>query len=202
VLSHDGRVSKPFTGLRGTHISGGACIWIVADADDFRQRGLAPLGLETLAVALSSDAEHLITPSRQGPLTAIREALAEAGVDPQQVATWDMHATATPGDWTELQNTVEVFPGATRFTARKGTFGHGMSVCGGWELTAQHLGFAHGKLLPINLDENEVHDHIRPYHRCLVKEDPVEADGRIAGKINMGIGGVNACVICRRWEES
>ena len=36
-------------------------------------------------------------------------------------------------------------------TARKGTFGHGMSAGGGWELTAQYLGFARGKLYPTAL---------------------------------------------------
>jgi 3-oxoacyl-(acyl-carrier-protein) synthase len=199
VLSHDGRVSKPFTGLRGTHIAGGACIWIVGEAEYFMQKGFKPLGLEILSVSLTSDAEHIITPSREGPLTAIQLALNEAGVKPENVETWDMHATATPGDWTELQNTLEVFPGNTKFTARKGTFGHGMSVCGGWELTAQHIGFAKGKLLPIDLEEDEVHDQIWPYHHCLVRDEPVTMEGDIAGKINMGVGGINACVICRKW---
>lgn len=199
VLSHDGRVSKPFTGLRGTHVAGGACIWIVGDAEFFSQRGFDALGLEILSVALTSDADHIITPSHKGPLTAIREAINEAQVKPEDVETWDMHATATPGDWTELQNALEIFPGNTKFTARKGTFGHGMSVCGGWELTAQHIGFAKGKLLPVNLEKNEVHDQIRPYHHCIVQDETVTMKGNIAGKINMGIGGINACVICRQW---
>jgi 3-oxoacyl-[acyl-carrier-protein] synthase II len=200
VLSHDGRVSKPFTGLRGTHIAGGACMWIVGDADFFMQQGFKPLGLEILSVALTSDADHIITPSREGPLTAIQQALREAGIRPEDVETWDMHATATPGDWTELQNALDVFPGNTKFTARKGTFGHGMSVCGGWELTSQHLGFAKGKLAPIDLDKEEVHNLMQPYHQCLVRDEPVATEGDIAGKINMGIGGINACVICRKWK--
>jgi 3-oxoacyl-(acyl-carrier-protein) synthase len=201
VLAHDGRVSKPLTGLRGTHVAGGACIWIVGDYDYFKQNGFKPLGLEILSVALTSDADHIITPSREGPLTAIKEALSEAQVKPEDIETWDMHATATPGDWTEFQNALEVFPGNTKFTARKGTFGHGMSVCGGWELTAQHMGFAKGKLLPIDLEKEEVHDQIQPYHHCLVLDEPVVMEGEIAGKINMGIGGINACVICRKWKS-
>jgi 3-oxoacyl-[acyl-carrier-protein] synthase II len=201
VLSHDGQVSKPFSGLRGTHISGGACIWIIGDADYLMQKGFQPLGLEILSVALTSDADHIITPSQKGPRTAIHEALHAAGVSPQDVSTWDMHATATPGDWAELQNTLEVFPGTTRFTARKGSFGHGMSVCGGWELTAQHMGFSKGKLLPIDLREDELHDRVRPYHRCLVDNKTDTMQGNIAGKINMGVGGINACVISRRWPS-
>jgi 3-oxoacyl-(acyl-carrier-protein) synthase len=202
VLSHDARVSKPFTGLRGTHVAGGACIWIIGDADFFLQQGYKPLGLEILSVALTSDADHIITPSHDGPLAAIREALDEAGIEPEEVETWDMHATATPGDWTEFQNALEVFPDTTKFTARKGTFGHGMSVCGGWELTAQHMGFAKGKLLPVDLEKDEVHDQIRPYHHCLVGDESITMEGDIAGKINMGVGGINACVVCRKWDLS
>ena len=201
VVSHDGQVSKPFTAMRGTHISGGACVWIVGDADHLMERGMKPLGLEILGVALSSDADHIITPSAEGPQRAIRGALDEAAVKPDEVATWDMHATATPGDWTELQNAIEVFKGVPVLTARKGSFGHGMSVCGGWELTAQHLGFAKGVLHPVNLQEEELHPQIAPYHDCLVQAQHAQIEGGVAGKINMGIGGVNACVICRRWSE-
>ncbi len=68
------------------------------------ERGFAPLGLEILSVAVSSDADHIITPSSEGPRRAIDQALDEAGIAPEDVATWDMHATATPGDWSELQN--------------------------------------------------------------------------------------------------
>lgn len=201
VVAQDGQVSKPFTGLRGTHVSGGACIWIVGDADYFRERGMEPLGLEILSVANNSDADHIITPSREGPRAVIGKALSRAEVEPDEVATWDMHATATPGDWTELQNTLSVFPGTTRLTARKGSFGHGMSVCGGWELTAQHLGFAKGLLHPIDLGEEEIHPQMRDYSRSLIVEDVTELEGKVAGKLNMGVGGVNACVISRLWDE-
>jgi 3-oxoacyl-(acyl-carrier-protein) synthase len=199
VLSHDGRVSKPFTGMRGTHIAGGACIWIVGDADFLMEKGFDPVGLEILSVGISSDADHIITPSQEGPRIAIHQALEQAGIEPTEVATWDMHATATPGDWTELQNTLAVLPGSMAITARKGTFGHGMSVCGGWELTAQHLGFSKGELLPVNLDGAEVHDQIRPYYHRLVQDEARPTEGDVAGKINMGVGGINACAICRRW---
>ena len=199
VLSGDGQVSKPFTGFRGTHVSGGACVWIVGDADYLEAKGFTPLGLEILSVAVSSDADHIITPSSDGPRRAIDQALAEAEIAPADVATWDMHATATPGDWSELQNTLDVFPDSTAFTARKGSFGHGMSVCGGWELTAQHLGFSRGELHPVNLTDGEIHDQIRSSTNRLVQDQARPTSGDIAGKINMGVGGINACVICRRW---
>jgi len=201
VVSQDGQVSKPFTGMRGTHVSGGACIWIIGDADYFRELGMKTVVLEILGAAVNSDADHIITPSQEGPRAVIQQSLDAAGVEPEEVATWDMHATATPGDWTELQNILSVVPGATQLTARKGSFGHGMSVCGGWELTAQHLGFAQGILHPVDLEEEELHPQIRPHHDALVRHELAELEGRVAGKLNMGVGGVNACVISRLWES-
>ena len=201
VVSQDGQVSKPFTGMRGTHISGGACVWIVGDVEHFSRLGMKPLGLEIVGVAINADADHIITPSSDGPRAVIHQALADAGAAPEEVSTWDMHATATPGDWTELQNVLSVFPNTTRLTARKGSFGHGMSVCGGWELTAQHMGFAKGILHPVDLEEEEIHPQIRPHHGSLVRREPSELVGSYAGKLNMGVGGVNACVISRLWDE-
>ena len=201
VVSQDGQVSKPFTGMRGTHVSGGACIWVVGDLDYFDPLGMKPLGMEIMGAAINSDADHIITPTQKGPRAVIEMALGNAEIPASDVATWDMHATATPGDWTELQNTLSVVPGTTKLTARKGSFGHGMSVCGGWELTAQHLGFAKGVLHPVNIEDGEIHPSIRSMQGSLVGHDPTRAEGRIAGKLNMGVGGVNACVISRLWEE-
>ena len=62
-----------------------------------------------------------------------------------------MHATATPGDFSEVTMVRSVLPATVIATARKGTFGHGMSAAGGWELTAQYLGYARGRLFPTPL---------------------------------------------------
>ena len=47
VLSADADVSRPMTGLKGTHVAGGSCVWIVADAAVMEKQGFRPLGLET-----------------------------------------------------------------------------------------------------------------------------------------------------------
>ena len=72
-----------------------------------------------------------------------------------------MHATATPGDATEIEHSLEMLHPDVIFSARKGTFGHGMSVGGGWELTAQHIGVSKGKLFPMMLTEGELHADVK-----------------------------------------
>lgn len=199
VVAHDGEPSKPFTGLKGTHISGGSCIWIVGDYDYFSSLGMKPVGLEILGIGLSADAHHIITPNEEGPRNAVLKALEDARVSRDEVVSWDMHATATPGDWTELQGALKLFPKETLFTARKGSFGHGMSVCGGWELTAQHMGLSDGKILPTNIQDEELHESILPEADRLVKDAPVSVKVGPVGKINMGVGGLNACLISKPW---
>jgi 3-oxoacyl-[acyl-carrier-protein] synthase II len=199
VIAADAAVSKPLTGLRGTHVAGGAVVWIIGDLEHMTARGFHPLGMEPLAIGVSSDADHIITPSTEGPTTAIRLALAAAGVLPEDLGSWDLHATATPGDDREVATLRSLLPGSVLVTARKGTFGHGMSAGGGWELTAQYLGYEKGRLHPTPLQEGELNRVIAERHKLFVFDRPCDVPAGLAGKLSMGIGGINACVISRPW---
>ncbi len=136
VVAADGDVSRPLTGLRGTHVSGGASSGSSATRR-VTAHGFRPLGMEIVAVGTSSDADHIISPSKGRPQPSARRSRSRRR--PADVATWDMHATATPGDHRRSSPCAASSRDAF-FTARKGTFGHGMGVSGGWELTAQYLG--------------------------------------------------------------
>jgi len=199
VLSADADVSRPLTGLKGTHIAGGSCVWIVGDADAMKAQGFTPLGMELVGIGTSSDAHHIITPSKGGPQLAMKAALQE--VQASEVTTWDMHATATPGDATEIENSLEMLHPDVIFTARKGTFGHGMSVGGGWELTAQHLGMARGHLFPMPLTEGELHADVKIHSANFVDREGRSVPRGYSGKLSMGVGGINSCVISRPWSE-
>ncbi len=197
VLSHDGEVSKPLTGLRGTHVAGGSTIWIIGDLEHYLAKGWIPLGLEPVSVGITADADHIITPSKDGAVAAIRIAMAAARVQPSEIREFDMHATGTPGDHNEIQVLRELLPETCRFSARKGTFGHGMGAGAGWELTAQYLGHATGQYYPTTIEWEELHPEIRKVHgRFAFREGGPAAPG-VVGKLSMGVGGVNACVISR-----
>ncbi len=195
VLSADGSVSVPLTRMQGTHVAGGSVVWIVGDMDYCKSKGFTPLGMEPLAVGVSSDAHHIITPSSEGPTIAMKEALEQAGAAPEDVGTWDLHATATPGDFSEVTTFRALFPESVLVTARKGTFGHGMSAGGGWELTAQYLGYQRGRLYPTPLAEHDLNRSIAAVHDRMVFNVSCETPSRLGGKLSMGIGGINACVI-------
>jgi 3-oxoacyl-[acyl-carrier-protein] synthase II len=196
VVAAYGGVSSPLNGMRGTHVAGGAVVWIVGDLEALRGR-FRPLGMEPLAVGVSSDADHIITPSIEGPASAIRQALASAALRADEVGSWDLHATGTPGDDTEVATLRGVLPESVLVTARKGTFGHGMSAGGGWELTAQYLGYERGTLFPTPLGPHELSPAIAARHRLFVFDQACSFPPGVAGKLSMGIGGINACVLSR-----
>ena len=201
VIAAGDQISTPLTGMRGTHVSGGAVVWIVGERSFMEAKGFQPLGMEPVSVGVSADADHIITPTKPGPLTAINTALKVGGVSPGEVVSWDLHATATPGDFLEVENMRELLPGEVLVTARKGTFGHGMSAGGGWELTAQYLGAEQGVLLPTPLTPDDLNKEIAQVHSAFVYDSSCALPEGVTGKLSMGVGGVNAAVISRPLEE-
>ena len=177
-------------------------VWIVGALDHFEDKGFKALGMEPLAVGVTSDADHIITPSKEGPTTAMRLAFDEAGVEAESMASWDLHATATPGDFNEVEMVRQLMPESVLVSARKGTFGHGMSAGGGWELTAQFLGYDRGKLYPTPLAEDELNAQIAEVHGHFVYDSPCDAPAGPVGKLSMGVGGINACVVSRPLSAS
>ena len=195
VMPGNGEINMPFTSLRGTHISGGACVWILGDADWCAARGLRPVGGWVEAVTLSSDAEHIITPSKLGPKRAIARAYDEANIKASDVALIDLHATGTPGDLNELALIEEFVNSRTLVTARKGQLGHGMANSGGWELTALALGLARKVALPTGIRADALHERVQ--HPERIVRGGASIDGAVAVKLMLGIGGITACVVLR-----
>ena len=199
VLASDGEVSKPLTGLRGTHVSGGSVVWILGDYEHMTARGFKPLGMELLGVGVSADADHIITPSVKGPTLAIQQAFENTGVGFDEIGLWDLHATATPGDYLEVETLRKLLSDKVLVTARKGTFGHGMGVGGGWELLAQYLGYEMRKVFATQLSRDELNAEIARVHQSFVYDQSCAHPRGLAGKLSMGVGGINACVISRPW---
>ncbi|MBX3229564.1 MAG: beta-ketoacyl synthase [Labilithrix sp.] len=198
VMSATGAVNSPFTSLRGTHLSGGSCIWILADEEHMRAQGVTgePVGGWVEGIALSSDAEHIITPSVSGPKRAISRAFEEAGVKPEDIAIADLHATGTPGDLNELSLVQDFVSAHTLITARKGQLGHGMANSGGWELTALALGLRAGEALSTDIDARAIHRDVRRPESIVAGMKPLTGE-RVGFKLMLGIGGITACVVMR-----
>ena len=110
VLAADGRVSLPLTAPAGhprRRRLGGL--------DPRRLRlhdgaGFRPLGMEPIAVGVSSDADHIITPTLAGRPRPSSRRWPPPAPSAGDIGTWDLHATATPGDYQEVEAAASTLP--------------------------------------------------------------------------------------------
>lgn len=193
-----GTRNDPFTDLRGTHVAGGACVWIIGRQSLFQSYGITAMGPKIVGTGVSSDAEHMITPSEDGPRRAIAAAIAQAGATPESIGLWDLHASGTPGDARELLHAKHFAGEQTVFTARKGQFGHGMGVAGGWELTMMALSLMQGRAFATGIDEARIHRAIAERAQGALVTTEREFTGKHAVKVSLGVGGITSCVVLEK----
>ena len=95
-----------------------------------------PQGLSLLACGESSDAFHLSAPEPEGrgAEAAIRAALVQSGLSPEQISYVNLHGTATPlNDAMESKAMARVFDGRVPSSSSKNLSGHCLGAAGALE---------------------------------------------------------------------
>ncbi len=124
--------SRPFDIDRdGLIPSGGAAALVLENYDLARLRGATILG-EVRGYGFSSDGSTLSVPSSDGLARAMRAALVDAAIEPQDVTLLLAHATSTlAGDAAEAENIRSVFGLVTPYvSALKALTGHELWMAG------------------------------------------------------------------------
>jgi 3-oxoacyl-(acyl-carrier-protein) synthase len=174
----------------------GAGILVLESLAHAERRG-ARIYAEVLGQAASSDAHHIAAPDQEGlgAQKAMRWALQDAGVDPDQVDYINAHGTGTRiNDPTETKAIKEVFGTAAHeilISSTKSMIGHCMGASGALEAIASVM----------TLSEGLVHPTIN-YHtpdpECdldYVPNESREAKIKVALSNSFGLGGQNACLV-------
>ncbi len=120
-------------------------------------RGARPLA-EIVGFGMSSDAGHITQPSPDGAARAMRSALRDGGLAPEQIGYINAHGTGTEAnDRTESAAIRAVFgAGAERLpvSSTKSMHGHALGAAGALEAVASVLALRSGVLPPtINFTE-------------------------------------------------
>ena len=131
---------KPFDRRRSGLVLGeGAAAVVLEDYAQAIARG-APILAEVVGYGLSTDAMHITAPDKAGQTIAMRAALADASLGPEDIQHINAHGTATPiGDKTETAAIKDVFGDHARsvmISATKSMHGHVMGATGAVEFVA------------------------------------------------------------------
>lgn len=194
------RASRPFdAGRDGFVPAEGAAVLVLERLSDARRRGATVLA-ELIGYGVSSDAYHVTAPdpSGAGAARAMRRALQQARIQPQQVDYINAHATSTPaGDLAETRAIKAVFgeyAPHVPISANKSMIGHLTGAAGAVEAAATILSLQHNLIPPtINLDQ--------PDPECDLDYVPHQARHaplQIALSNSFGFGGVNAVLALKK----
>lgn len=194
--------SRPFDATRDGFVMGEGAGALVLESLERAQRRGVRIYAEVLAVGSSADAYHMTAPHPDGlgARLAMERALREAGVDPGEVDTINMHGTSTPlGDAAESRAIREVFgEHADRLvpTSTKSMTGHMLGAAGAAEAVASILSIVHAVVPPtINFTTPDPECDL-PY----ALNEPVWRPVRVALSNAFGFGGHNTTAVFRKWE--
>ena len=143
---------RPFSkDRRGMILGEGGAMMILEPFDAAQARG-ARIYAEICGMGMTSDAHHLTQPTVDGPARAMRGALREARMAPEEVGYINAHGTGTAGnDPVETKAIREVFGAHAdklAVSSTKSMHGHALGAAGALEAIATVLALHHGILPP------------------------------------------------------
>jgi 3-oxoacyl-[acyl-carrier-protein] synthase II len=199
-----GRASRPFDAGRDGFVMGeGAAVLVLEELEHARARG-ARVYAEVGGYGVSSDSFHMTEPdpAGTGQARAIRAALQDAAVAPQDVDYVNAHASSTElGDTTE---TVAIKAALGEEEARstpvssiKGAIGHCLGAAGAVEAAVTVLAIRDNIAPPtINYEDQDPSCDLD-----YVPNTARSAEINVALSNSFGFGGHNAVLLLRSYEE-
>ena len=197
------KASRPFDKDRDGFVPGeGAGILILEDLEHARARGARIRG-ELIGFGVTNDAFHAVAPDETGraPAQCMTNALADAGIAPEEVDYVNAHGTSTSlNDASEtkaLKMALGEHARRVPVSSTKSMIGHLLGAAGAVEAIATLLTIERGLIHPtIN--------YVTPDPECdldYVPNQARHADVRIAISNGFGFGGQNCTLVLKRFEE-
>lgn len=196
VVSSD--TCRPFSkDRRGLILGEGAAMMVLEPMAAAIERGARIYG-EIVGFGMSSDAGHITSPTFEGPASAMRAALLDAQLAPDQIGYINAHGTGTPGnDQTETRAIREVFGAhANRLavSSTKSMHGHALGAAGALEAVATVMAMRE-KIIPPTAN------FTTPDPDCdldIVPNEARPAEVEFALSNSFAFGGLNAVLAFRR----
>jgi nodulation protein E len=190
---------RPFSKDRNGMILGeGAAMMIIETLDRALARGARPLA-EIVGFGMSSDAHHITQPSAEGAAKAMRMALKDVCLAPEQIGYINAHGTGTlANDSTETCALKMAFGDHAKrlaISSTKAMHGHTLGAAGAIEAAAAITALRTGILPPtINFNECDPECDLDYVPNC-----PRRVDIEYALSNSFAFGGLNAVLAFRRY---
>jgi 3-oxoacyl-[acyl-carrier-protein] synthase II len=195
-------ISRPFDARRDGFVMGeGAGVLVLEAAEAARERGARPLAV-LRGYGATSDAHHLTAPQADGAgaAAAIAAALADAGLQPEDVDWVNAHGTSTPlndrAETLALKRALGARAGEIPVSSAKSAIGHLLGAAGAVEAVATVLALR-DRIAPPTLGWEEAEEGLDLDYVPNAARPLRPADGRppVAISNSFGFGGHNA-VLC------
>ncbi|NDI33425.1 beta-ketoacyl-ACP synthase II [Chengkuizengella sediminis] len=192
------KASRPFdTGRDGFVMGEGAGVLILESYEHAVNRNAKIYG-EIIGYGMSGDAYHITDPAPDGAERCMKNALKDAGIQPEEIDYINAHGTSTPvGDISETNAIKETFGEHAyqlAISSTKSMTGHLLGAAGGLEAVITGLTLKHGVIPPtINL-ENQDPECDLDYTANAARKSDVE----VALSNSFGFGGHNASIILKK----
>jgi 3-oxoacyl-[acyl-carrier-protein] synthase II len=196
------RASRPFDADRDGFVMGEAAgVLVLEELEHARARG-AKIYAELCGYGLSSDALHITEPDPTGenPARAMRQAMDDARVNPEEIDYINAHGTSTPiGDASETR-VIKIALGEekaarTPISSTKGATGHCLGASGAIEAIISVFACQRNIVPPTINYETPDPECDLDYIPNESREVPVE----VVLSNNFGFGGHNACLVFRKF---
>jgi 3-oxoacyl-[acyl-carrier-protein] synthase II len=190
--------SRPWDKDRDGFVLGeGAGVMVLESYEHAMARG-ARIYAELAGFGMSADAGHITAPNMDGPRRAMINAMANAGVNPEQIDYLNAHGTSTPlGDVNETNAIKAALGDHARklvVNSTKSMTGHLLGGAGGFESMVTVLALYHQVSPPTTNIFNQDPDCDLDY--CANVARDVKMD--YALKNNFGFGGTNGSLVFKR----
>ncbi len=196
------KASRPFDAERGGFVMGeGAGMLLLESLDSALARG-AHIYAEVVGFGASDDANHMVAPleTGEGMALAMKRALEDAQVDPNEIDSINAHGTSThANDEAETKAIKQVFGDHAKNIAicsNKSQLGHLLGAAGGVESVLSVLTLDTG-MVPgtINLENPDPVCDLN-----YMPDGPKKLDPKYVLCSNFGFGGTNASMLYKRYE--
>lgn len=193
-----GASCRPFSSRRSGLVLGEGAVFLMLESREHAERRGASCYATLSGYGIASDGYHIGSPKLEGQVAALRGALADAALRPDQIGYVNAHATGTAGGDPIEASAIRAVVGSAPVSSTKAIHGHLLGAASALELAISVLAI-HESFLPATANLAEIDPACALNHvaNTPVFGHPIEH----ALSFSAGFGGTNVALVVSREQK-